>query len=221
MAKNKEKEKAVSLRKKGMSYSQIKSQINVSKSTLSLWLHKYPLSEERIKEIRDKSPRQVERFRETMRRKREEKQKLAYESVSQDIGKLNNREIFLTGLFLYWGEGTKAKRSEVSVSNTDPAVIKFFIEWMKLLNVEKDKIKIKLHLYSDMNKGKETTFWSKELGINKNNFKNPYIKKSKSSDISYKREFVHGTCNAIYGNQPLSDYVLMGIKRLQDMAGLY
>jgi hypothetical protein len=56
-----------------MSYSQIKQAIGVSKSTLSGWLKDYPLSKERIDELRGKSERRIERYRETMRKKREKR----------------------------------------------------------------------------------------------------------------------------------------------------
>lgn len=44
MVKLSEKIKALSLRKEGRSYSQIRSVVKVSKGTLSRWLENYPLS---------------------------------------------------------------------------------------------------------------------------------------------------------------------------------
>ena len=64
------KEKVLAMRLKGMSYSQIKSEIKVSKSTLSLWLQKYPLSEKRIRELRDWNPQRIEKCRITKENKR-------------------------------------------------------------------------------------------------------------------------------------------------------
>lgn len=49
MTKILEKQKAINLRKKGYSYSQIKEELGTSKSTLSAWLCDMPLSKERIK----------------------------------------------------------------------------------------------------------------------------------------------------------------------------
>ena len=73
MARRKDKERAIKLRLKGLSYSQIKEKIGLSKSTLSNWLSAYPLSEKRIRELRDWNPRKIERRRNTKaenRRKR-------------------------------------------------------------------------------------------------------------------------------------------------------
>ncbi len=101
MARLRDREKALALRKKEMSYSQIKKILGVSKGTLSGWLREYPLSKERISELRDKNEKRIERFRETMKRKREKRQKETYSTQKKNILPLSNREIFLAGLILY------------------------------------------------------------------------------------------------------------------------
>ena len=73
MARIKDKSKAIELRKKGMSYSQIKAELGISKSTLSGWLSDMPLSEKRIKELRDFSPMRIERCRNTKMKKRQDR----------------------------------------------------------------------------------------------------------------------------------------------------
>lgn len=210
--------KALEMRlKKQMSYSQIKELIGVSKSTLHYWLRDYPLSPERIKELGPNSERRIERFRDTMAQKQKVKSDIAYEKVSKDIKKLSMREMFLCGLFLYWAEGAKTMNSSTMLTNTNPKMLKFFIKWLDLLNIPKDKLKVFLHLYSDMNIDKEINFWSKELNIPKSQFRKPYIKKTLFTNITYKNGFGHGTCSILYGNKPIYDYVLMGVKRIQDL----
>jgi len=75
MARFKDREKAIILRKQGMSYSQIKKILKVGKSTLSTWLKDYPLSKQRIRELRDWSEQRIERCRETKRKKKEKRLK--------------------------------------------------------------------------------------------------------------------------------------------------
>lgn len=217
MARRKDKEKAIKLRLQGCSYSQIKEKLGVSKSTLSGWLSDYPLSPERIKKLRDWNPRRIENFRNTMRKKRETRLQKVYYKVKKDISKLSKRDTFIAGLFLYWGEGSKTFKCETALSNTDPAVLKFFIKWMDLLGIPKDKLRVKLQLYSDMDIEEETFYWSKKLGMSIGSFKKPYIKKSKFSKITYKKDFSHGTCVVSLGNRDISEYVLMGIKSIQDI----
>ena len=109
MARKQDKDKAIGLRLKGYSYSQIKEELGVSKSTLSVWLDKYPLSPERIRELRDRNPQRIESYINTMRKKREQKFLIALEKARRDIGKLTKRDLFIGGFFLYWAEGGKTK----------------------------------------------------------------------------------------------------------------
>ena len=217
MARFDDHEKALILRKQGMSYSQIKKLLKVSKSTLSLWLRNYPLSKQRIRELRDWNEQRIEKYRETMRRKRKERLKQFYKEQRRIILPLTKRENFLAGLFLYWGEGSKSHLTELSVSNNDPSIIKFFVNWLiKSLSVPKEKIKIQLHLYNNMDIEKEVDFWSKTLNVPLNQFTKPYIKKSSSARINHKGGFGHGTCNARFGNARLTEKIHMSIKTISD-----
>lgn len=218
MAHRELKERAIKMRLRGMSYSQIKAEIPVSKSTLSLWLENYPLSAKRLRELRDLSPQRIESYRATMKKKRDVRIAVQGVRAIKDISKLSKRELFVAGFFLFWGEGAKTRRAEVSLANTDPQMIKFFIQWLSLLGVGKEKIRFTLHLYEDMNIQKELTFWSKMLKLPLAAFYKPYIKKTKFSNITYKNGFGHGTCNARYLSQDMNDYVLMGLKQIR---GLY
>lgn len=217
MARLKDHEKALAFRKQEMSYSQIKKILGVNKSTLSYWLRNYPLSKERIRELRDYNERRIERFRETMGKKKEKRLKEFYKEQKKIIFPLNKREFYLAGLFLYWGEGSKAAVAKLSISNTDPSVINFYIKWLtKCLKIPRNKIKIHLHLYNDMNINKEIKYWSKELNIFTKQFTKPYIKKSSKKRINHKGSFGHGTCNAGIGGARLTEKIHMSIKAISD-----
>ncbi len=217
MARIQDKQKALKLRAKGYSYSQIKEKLGISKSTLSGWLYNLPLSEARIRELRADSPQRIERYRNTMRFKKEQRLKTSYAYVNKDIGELSEREVFIAGLFLFWGEGGKTLNGTTALSNTDPAVLVFFLKWLEVLKVPKEKLKARLHLYKDMNIVTMTDFWAKKLSIQKSKFIKPYIKQSKLTDLTYKNGYGKGTCMVFVANRELNDYILMGIKRIQDL----
>ena len=200
-----------------MSYSQIREKVRVSKSTLSLWLENYPLSKSRLRELRDFSPKRIESFRATMKIKRDARIAIQETRVQKDIKKVSQRELFVAGFFLFWGEGTKKRAAMVSLANTDPVMIKFFVDWILLLGGTKEHIRFALHLYEDMDINKEIRYWSEILGFPKSAFTKPYMKKTKKSDITYKNGFGHGTCNARYMSQNLNDYVLMGLKYIRHL----
>lgn len=219
MAKRIEKEKALVLRQRGMSYKEILKEIPVSKGTLSLWLRDYPLSQKRLREVRDWNKERIEKYKATRKKQKE----VLFESVYWDEFKkikplLQND--YLAGLFLYWGEGGKTKESWSSVSNTDPAIIRFFVHWFtKYFGFTQSKMKISLHLYADMDIRKEIHFWSHYLNIPHKQFRMPHIKKSKRVGLSYHTKFNHGTCNLIVGNAILTRKILMGVRVLQDHFG--
>lgn len=208
---------ALILRKQEMSYSQIKDILKVSKSSLSYWLRDYPLSKERINELGSNNEKRIERYRETRRKTKEKRLKEFYIEQKKKIFPLSKRDLFIAGLFLYWGEGGKTLSSQVSVSNTDPSVVKFFLEWMEdIFDIPKNKVKFCVHLYNDMDIAKEISFWVEKLGVSESQFTKPYIKKTSSLRINQKGGFGHGTCNARFGNARLSEQILMGIKAISD-----
>src|SRR3989344_4371562 len=161
-ALRKKRELALTLRKEQhMSYSQIKEILKVSKSSLNLWLKDYPLSRERINELRGNSEKRIERYRETRRKTKEARLLTYYLEQKKLILPLSKRDIFIAGLFLYWGEGSKAKATDVSVSNTNPSVINFFIHWMEtIFDIPGSQLKFRMHFYEDMDIKKETAFWA-------------------------------------------------------------
>lgn len=101
MAYRKEKDLAIRMRKSGMSYSQIREKVHVSKSTLSLWLGNYLLTQKRLRELRDISPQRIESFRATMKKKREIRIAIQEKKVVQDLAKLSHRELFVAGFFCF------------------------------------------------------------------------------------------------------------------------
>ncbi len=218
MALHQKKARALQMRTRGATYSQIKQELQVSRSTLSLWLRSMPLSDERMRLVRNMNAGRIERYRETRRRTREARWEKVFDLVKNEIGTLSKREVLLAGLFLYWGEGGKTDWTVTVLSNTDPAMLKFFIQWLLLLGVEKKKIRVRLHLYKDMDVRKETEFWSRVLSLPKSSFRKPHIKHSKRENITYTIKYPHGTCDVIFGNRDVAEYVQMGLKYLQGVA---
>ncbi|MCP6718297.1 MAG: hypothetical protein KJI70_02015 [Patescibacteria group bacterium] len=217
MARLKDHEKALALRKKEMSYSQIKDVLRVSKSTLSVWLRDHPLSKKRIRELRDRNERRIERFRDTMRKKKEKRLDKTYKLQKNLILPLSKREAFIAGLFLYWADGSKYRADHLSLSNTDPSMIQFFIYWLnKCLKVPKKKMRVVMHLYSDMHIDREMKYWSKTIKIPLEQFSRPYIKKTLSERINHKGSFGHGTCNLRVNSVLLAEKIIMGLKAIAD-----
>ena len=120
---------AIILRKSGYSYSEIKDKIKIGKGTLSFWLKNYPLTTEQLERIRNKKHIQIENYRNTMRQKKELRFRKVYDSVKSEFSSFSLKETYFAGLFLYWGEGSKTRESMISITNSDPTLLLFFIHW--------------------------------------------------------------------------------------------
>ena len=175
--KLKEKEKAIKLRKRGLSYSEILKKISVAKSTLSLWLGSVGLARKQKQRLTEK--RLAAALRGSIK-KREQRIAITNEiktKARNEIGKLSNRELWLTGVALYWAEGTKQKEHNVSqkvkFSNTDPIMIKVFLRWLQnICGIPKSEISFRISLHETaINKlDKVQKYWAKITGLPINNF---------------------------------------------------
>ncbi len=217
------REEVIKFRQQGYTYAQIKKTLGVPKSTLSDWLRNLPLSKEQIevlsKNIEHAKELGREKFREVFRNKRLDRLKHTLDKQIKDLLPLSDKELFLAGVFLYWGEGAK-KHGLVSISNTDPRVVRFALYWMtELLKIPKEKIKINLHLYKDMSIEETISFWSAILDIPKDQFRKPYIKKTNREGLTYK-SYGHGTCRLYAGSVQLSEKIAMSIKAISDYYGV-
>ena len=217
MSKHILRQRAIKLRLKGMSYSQIRLLLGVGKSSLSLWLKDYPLTEERLRSLRDFSEVRIKKFQITMKSKREKRFADFYKEEKEKYLPLSKKELFIAGLFLYWGEGIKGLKYPLGIYNTNPQLVKFGLLWYKIaLSVPVEKINVHLHLYSDMNIKEEIRFWSKELKVPASRFAKPYIKKTKKADINHKGTFGHGTCGLLVHNVLLKERVMAALKGIAD-----
>ena len=76
---------------------------------------------------------------------------------------------------LYWGEGNK---TELNMINSDPALIKVFMECLYNIGVKREMFTVSLRLHDDIDKQKAIKFWSKYLSINQKSITSIEIVKS-------------------------------------------
>src|SRR5438067_3463226 len=99
------KDKAIFLRKAGYSYSHIQKEIVVSKSTLCLWLSDIPYKPNAEMLLKLDKARLA-----SAQAKKNLKDKSFLEAsieAGKEVGLLSNRDLFMLGLGVYIGEGTK------------------------------------------------------------------------------------------------------------------
>ncbi len=111
------------------------------------------------------------------------------------------REDLLKGLLIWWCEGTKPSKGNVSVEfvNSDPVLIWHFINFLRKLNVNEDKIRLRLKADIE-NEKKLKEFWCKKLNLPISSFNKtiPY-----SGDNKRKRKLKYGTLTIKYSSKKL------------------
>src|SRR3989344_8755115 len=178
MKKNYEllKNQAQSLRKTGKSYGDIASKLAVPKSTLSLWLRDFPLSQEQKTKLYTKQIQILTLGPNSQRQRRIREINAILEKAKGEIQfPLSDQTLLLMGAALYWGEGSKGNKMQVT--NSDPALILFTIRWIeKVFGISSRELKAKLNIYPQQNELLIKKFWSSLTGIPIKNFGKSYVK---------------------------------------------
>lgn len=171
MYKQSVKEKAVELRKQGNSYAIISSQLNVAKSTLSVWLKGVNFIPNDV--FVNNVLRNNQRLVEIKRVDKMVSLKEAHSYADINVGKINKRDNFIFGLGIYLGEGSK---SNIRISNSDPRIIKFSINWFRNhFGLVDSNFRIRLHIYPDKDGNELVKFWSSVVDLDKKYFFDSYI----------------------------------------------
>ena len=220
--KSAQRELAIELRlTHKLGYKAIAEQVKVSKSTLSRWLEDLPLSDERILELRreawSRGEAKRERFRHTMRMKRDERDHEIYLTQKKKLSHISEQSLFIAGLMLYAAEGDKKSRAEIAFSNTDSVMVLFFARWLeRFLGIEQSKLRIQLHLYENMDVHAEETFWKKQLGMSQRQLCKTQIRPLRPGKFSYREPFRHGTCKLYIGGVVKKAELMLSIRAFFD-----
>src|SRR3989344_6631295 len=108
--------------------------------------------------------------------------------------------LFGLGIGLYWGEGTKSNTTAVRLGNTDPELIKKFMEFMiRFFGVKKEDFRFGLQIFTDMDTEKALQFWIKKLKVKRNQFGKVIVTISGSIG-TYRKKTEHGVVTLHYNN---------------------
>lgn len=130
----------------------------------------------------------------------------------------NVEEAFLLGLGtgLYWGEGTKSNKNTVRLGNTDPELIKKFIEFLlKICGIKKEKLRFGLQVFSDMSPEEALKFWQHELGMPRQQFFPTTVVTPARSIGTYRQKTKHGVLTVYYGNKKLRDILCQMVENMR------
>ena len=133
-------------------------------SSLSLWLRGISLTEEHRIALADKRLTAVRKRAATLRAASRARHTRMSTEAADQIGTLSHRELFVAGVVAYWAEGAKTKpwgrRAGVNFINSDPDMIRLFLNWLALLDVPKVDLAYRVSIHESADVQGALRFWS-------------------------------------------------------------
>lgn len=194
------RERARLLRQKGESISRIATMLNASKSTVSYWCRDIALSNKQIRHLiqRREDAGALGRLRaaEKKRAARIEAVEVESKRGARAIGSLSQRDMFILGIALYWGEGYKSGNEECGFTNSNPDIIRAFILWLECVYKIplSDLIpRVSINQTHRNRIGMVERYWSKATGIPRSQFTKASLIQTRSRKVYADPEQHSGT----------------------------
>lgn len=192
---------------------EISEVLNIAKSTVSLWSKGVEISnkgELRLEKLAEKF-----RFRAKVAKERKKIKYLSIISRNCTVLRVKNifskdeLKIFLA--LLFWGEGSKKDRRLIFM-NSDPEMIKAYLYLLRnSFKINKDKLRVVLHLHGYHNKKKQVDYWSKIAKIDKKYF----TIYNKPNSGKRRRDDYQGCVSVRYGDVRILDEIHLIVRRFK------
>jgi hypothetical protein len=180
--KVREQEEAKRLRASGRTLQQIADELDVSKSSASLWVRDVPFTPSKRRWGPHRRPNPASA------RKRDEIERCNVEGRER-IGELGDDAFFAAGIALYAGEGSKTDGS-VRFANSDPSMMRFFAVWLRrYFDIDETRLKMRVYLHEGLDLDRAETRWSEVTKVPRTQFGKPYRAKADPSIRKNKHEF--------------------------------
>lgn len=205
--KLREREAARELRRRGWTMADIARELEVSKSSVSLWTRDVEFtprpSRNRNFGSRRRQPNALQR------RKHEEIERLDREGLAR-IGTLTEQAFLAAGTALYAGEGTKAD-GRVQFANMDPQIVRFFLDWLRrFFDIDETRLRVHLYLHEGLDLATAVAYWSEVTRIPTAQFGKPY--RARPDATIRQTKHIHG-CPRIAYSCSSTHRAIMGLVR--------
>lgn len=201
--------KAISLREKGFSLTEISQLLKVSKSSVSLWVSDIILDQS----AKDRLCKRVTNGQLISAQRKKERTKNIlleyYKTACRDFDGLKQSKTlnkFFCSL-LYICEGGKHGNVFVQFTNSDYRLIQSFLKLLRSsFEIYEDKFRVCIHLHDYHNIEQQLKYWANITQIPQKQFIKPYIKKSVHHNI---HKDYQGCCQIRYYNSEVNKELTM------------
>ncbi|MDO8579737.1 MAG: hypothetical protein Q7R72_02590 [bacterium] len=210
-----DKEIALNLRKEGKSYKNIGKLLHIPKSTLSNWFSNLEWSDVLKKNLIEKTKSTHVAHLKDLTNIRNQNLRDLYDQAREEAVKefhvLKSNPLFIASLMIYWGEGDKRSKYRCSVSNSESDMLRLFLLFLeRICGVKKFRIKAWILAYPETDQGEALEFWSKNIGLSKDNFTKTIVILGKQTN----KKLPHGVCYVTVGSAYLKIKILSWIRLL-------
>lgn len=123
------------------------------------------------------------------------------------------KELRIAGLMLYWGEGTKYRDQIVDLANSDPEMIRIFLQMLRdIYGILEEKLRVLLYCYADQDVDKLKKFWINVTNIAEKQFIKPYIRQDFLE--SKKNKMPYGLIHVRYHDKKLYNLMKTDTERI-------
>ncbi|MBI2462750.1 MAG: hypothetical protein HYV65_00750 [Candidatus Spechtbacteria bacterium] len=102
----------------------------------------------------------------------------ADDDVKNILGEISQKEKILVAAALYWAEGAKR---DSSLINSDPELLKVFIECLYELGIMRNNLSMSLRIYEDINQEEAIKFWTNVTRLSKSQITSVDVLKGKKT----------------------------------------
>lgn len=176
-AKDDLRERARELRLQGHSYNEIRSELSVSKSSVSLWVRDLPVPEPFRYTINENRSEGLRKYFAALTAEHAAES----EAAATEIGELTDREVLIAGAIAYWCEGAKnkphRKSNRVVFVNSDPGLIRFYLRFLDVVGVSREDLIYRVQIHEDADVEAAQRFWLALTGTQPEQFRSPTMKR--------------------------------------------
>ena len=137
----------------------------------------------------------------------------ARKDAREDFKLLKHHPLFIAGIMTYWGEGDKVSKRGFRATNSDPLIMKIFLKFLrKISGDDEERIRAWILIYPDLNAEVCENYWSKQLGLSRENFTKSIMIKGRHKT----RRVSNGICTLSYSSRFLKEKMLIWISLLAE-----
>lgn len=116
------------------------------------------------------------------------------------------------GIGLYWGEGTKRNKLSTRLGNSDPFLLKKFIQFLEVMFcIDVKRLKFGIQIFGDMHADTVLAFWMKALKTKRSQFYKPIVTPHRGVG-NYRQKTKYGVVTLYFNNRKLRDIICRAIE---------